>query len=68
MWYHDNWKLKINGRRNVLMLAFNAFLFCLAIFFTGAGTYGAVTAIIDDPSRSKPWSCADNSNTVETTS
>ncbi|BEI81643.1 hypothetical protein CcaverHIS002_0208030 [Cutaneotrichosporon cavernicola] len=66
MWYHDNWKLNLSGRRNVFMLAFNAFLFALAIFFTGAGTYGAIVAIINDPNRSKPWDCADNSNTVET--
>ncbi|BEJ12344.1 hypothetical protein CspHIS471_0208040 [Cutaneotrichosporon sp. HIS471] len=65
MWYHDNWKLNLTGRRNVFMLAVNGFLFALAIFFTAAGTYGAIVAIIDDPNRSKPWGCADNSNTVE---
>lgn len=67
MWYHDNWKLRLNGRRNVLMLAFNILLFCIGVFITGAGTYGAVEAIIDDPSRTTPWSCADNSNTYNAT-
>lgn len=65
MWYHDNWKLRLNGKRNVVMLAWNMFLLAISLFLTGAGTYGAVIAIKNDPNRTAPWSCEDNSNTVE---
>jgi len=68
MWWHDNWRYapahERTGRRK-MMLCFNILIFCIALFITGAGTYGAVDTIIKDKSRTTPWSCADNSHSVE---
>lgn len=36
----------------------------IGLFITVAGTYGAVVTIINQPGDGKPWSCADNSNSV----
>ncbi|WOO84297.1 N amino acid transport system protein [Vanrija pseudolonga] len=67
MWYHDNWKLVAPSERTGrarLMLAFNVLLAVIGVFLTVAGTYGAIKTIIDDKTRGKPWSCADNSHSV----
>jgi hypothetical protein len=64
MWYHDNWRYAPAHERTTakkVHLAINILIFLIACFITCAGTYGAIRDIINDPNRTTPWSCADNS-------
>ncbi|CAK9785103.1 unnamed protein product [Cutaneotrichosporon oleaginosum] len=66
MWWHDNWRLKNTPAtwRRYSGMAIASFVTVAGIFLTVAGTYGAIVALINQPSEGKPWSCADNSNSV----
>ncbi|CAK9780990.1 unnamed protein product [Cutaneotrichosporon oleaginosum] len=78
MWLYDNyrdpmadgrfWKARA-GRtlRNKLLTGYH-FLICLVtIFLTVGGTYGSIVDLIDasKSAQNKPWTCADNSNSVK---
>ncbi|KAL1409086.1 hypothetical protein Q8F55_005910 [Vanrija albida] len=65
MWWHDNWRGKASGDRSIVMAAVNLTIFVLSIFMVVAGTYGAVVGLIDSPASTRPWTCADNSGSVE---
>jgi hypothetical protein len=66
MYWHDNWRLATTPptARRYAGMAVAMFVTCAGIFLTIAGTYGAIVALINQPSEGKPWSCADNSNSV----
>lgn len=68
MWWHDNWRFAAPSERaqpqRIAGAVLNAGLFVVGIFIFGAGTYGAVNDLISSKSNSKPWSCADNSNSI----
>lgn len=66
MWWHDNWRTKSTppNLKRKLGMAFAMFVTFGGIFIMIAGTYGAIVALINQPSSGKPWSCADNSNSV----
>lgn len=64
MWWNDKWRYESpldRTLRRKLMLAFNILLFLIGLYITGAGTYAAIVTIINNPDRTTPWSCADNS-------
>lgn len=68
MWWHDNWRGKTAAERRGLWKKANACMSLLVVvvgtFLTIACTYGAIVAMVNDKSHSKPWTCADNSNSV----
>ena len=69
MWLYDNWT---SGKANptarwIFMVCWSVFIVLCGWFFTVAGTYGSVVAIIkayNESGGSAAWSCADNSNSV----
>lgn len=66
MWLHDNWRLHAiqRTRGTKLQAAWAVTVVVVGVFLTIAGTYGAIVAMVNDPSRTAPFSCADNSNSV----
>ncbi len=78
MWLYDNWRdATVDSRfwkaragrtlRNKLLTGYH-FLVCLVtIFLTVGGTYGSIVDLIDasKKAQNKPWTCADNSNSVK---
>lgn len=64
MWWNDKWRYESPLDRTMwrtCRLCFNILLFIIGLYITGAGTYAAIVTIINDPKRTSPWSCADNS-------
>lgn len=69
MWLYDNWTLgkKTKSLRWCLMVAWSVFIIIAGTFMVVAGTYGSVIGIMDslkETGETGPWTCADNSNTV----
>lgn len=68
MWLHQNWKRRDTGGLGVKAhLGWAALVTVLGVFMMVSGTYGAILdikAAFDSGNLSKPWSCADNSNSV----
>ncbi|KAJ8061171.1 hypothetical protein OCU04_010244 [Sclerotinia nivalis] len=69
MWLYDNWSLgKIQrSSRWIFMASWSIFVIVLGMFLMVAGTYGSIVAIIasyETAGGSKPFTCADNSNSV----
>ncbi|KAL1412223.1 hypothetical protein Q8F55_003234 [Vanrija albida] len=67
MWYWDNWRTVPADRRTPLRrlkLAWAMAVTTIGCFILVAGTYAAVLDIKANSSKSKPWGCADNSNSV----
>ncbi|OQE42204.1 hypothetical protein PENCOP_c004G08091 [Penicillium coprophilum] len=64
MWFYDNWKTTDRTWRWKCMACWSVFIILIGTFMTVAGTYGSVVSIIDSlkAGGSKPWTCADNSN------
>ncbi|KAJ5747146.1 uncharacterized protein N7511_008842 [Penicillium nucicola] len=66
MWFYDNWRPR--GDRTwkwTFMACWSGFIIIIGTFMTVAGTYGSIVSIIDslrEDGGSKPWTCADNSN------
>lgn len=65
MWFHDNWK-RTRDNKWYAGVAWASFIFIIGTFIMIAGTYATVVGIINDDSRTSPWSCADNSNSKTT--
>ncbi|KIA75952.1 amino acid transporter Mtr [Aspergillus ustus] len=69
MWFYENWG-KRRGNRTwkwTVMACWSGFIILTGCFITVAGTYASVTGIISSiraDGGSKPWACADNSNSV----
>lgn len=69
MWLYDNWtkdKRKRSIRWKSIVL-WSVFVIVSGTFLMVAGTYGSVVGIIESlaaDGASRPWSCADNSNSV----
>lgn len=64
MWWNDKWRYESPMDRTMwvkIRFLWNILLFIIGLYITGAGTYAAIVTIIDDPNRTSPWSCADNS-------
>lgn len=65
MWLHDNYRNNPNRTLGIkLQAAWAVFVILGGLFLMGAGTWSAILALIADSSRTSPWSCADNSNSV----
>ncbi|KAF4123043.1 Transmembrane amino acid transporter protein [Geosmithia morbida] len=67
MWLYDNWKTDRRTWKWYTLVSWSVFLVVVGTFLTVGGTYGAVINIIkslDAGGTSKPWACADNSNSV----
>ncbi|KAF7860680.1 hypothetical protein EAF04_008199 [Stromatinia cepivora] len=69
MWLYDNWSLgKIHrSSRWIFMASWSIFVIVIGMFLMVAGTYGSIVAIIasyEKAGGSKPFTCADNSNSV----
>ncbi|KAF1738753.1 N amino acid transport system protein [Beauveria bassiana] len=71
MWLYDNWsKGKMQEHRSrkwIFMVAWSVFVIVIGNFLMVAGTYGSVVGIIQSygtAASSRPWSCADNSNSA----
>ncbi|WOO82647.1 N amino acid transport system protein [Vanrija pseudolonga] len=65
IWWHDNWRYKERGARNVWMAVLNIFIFVCGLFFVVGGLYAAIKELIATKSTHGPWTCADNSGTVK---
>lgn len=50
------------GKRINALIAL--FLIIGGTFLTVAGTYGAIVALVNDKSHTRPWTCEDNSASV----
>lgn len=66
MWLYDNWH-RPRTARWYAMASFAVFVIVSGTFLMIAGTYGSAIDIKNTKSRTAPWSCADNSNSVRTT-
>ncbi|KAK8147567.1 hypothetical protein G3M48_001385 [Beauveria asiatica] len=71
MWLYDNWSKgrmqEHRSRKWTFMVAWSIFVIVLGNFLMVAGTYGSVVGIIQSygpAASSRPWSCADNSNST----
>lgn len=72
MWFRDNWKKDSAERKKAswrwwCMVVFSTFVIVSGTFIMIAGTYGTVLGIIAEyksTSGTRPWSCADNSQSV----
>lgn len=69
MWLYDNWGVSKERQtiRWKLMVVWCCFIILFGTFLMIGGTYGAVVGIIksfNETGGSRPWSCADNSNSV----
>lgn len=67
MWLYDNWGRQNRDWKWKVMVAWCVFIIVLGSFMTVSGTYGSIVNIIDSLKNSggtKPWTCADNSNSV----
>lgn len=64
MWLYDNMKRSERGWKYWVGVAFALFMVIGGTFITIGGTYGAILGIVNSTSRTAPWSCADNSNSV----
>lgn len=67
MWLYDNWDRRATSRQWWAMACWSAFVIASGIFLMVAGTYGSVVEIMAAYSKSggsRPFSCADNSNSV----
>ncbi|CAI7667037.1 hypothetical protein PCG10_001893 [Penicillium crustosum] len=64
MWFYDNWGSTDRTWRWKFMACWSMFIIVIGTFMTIAGTYGSIVSIIDSlkAGGSKPWTCADNSN------
>lgn len=66
MWLYDNLKRSPSARDKKWYLG-TAWAFSIIIigtFVMIAGTYATIVGIINDTTRTSPWSCADNSNST----
>ncbi|KAM0422455.1 hypothetical protein ACHAPD_000908 [Fusarium lateritium] len=67
-WLYDNWSKgkQEMSLRWILMVAWSAFVIVSGTFLMIAGTYGSVIGVIESGKKGggRPWSCADNSNSV----
>lgn len=78
MWLYDNyrdptvharfWKAR-TGRtlRIKLLTGYHLLVILVTLFLTVGGTYGAIVDLIaaSKQAQNKPWTCADNSNSVK---
>ncbi|UPK91738.1 hypothetical protein LCI18_002673 [Fusarium solani-melongenae] len=67
MWLYDNWGRQNRDWKWNGMVAWCVFIIALGSFMTVSGTYGSIVNIIDSLKKSggtRPWTCADNSNSV----
>lgn len=67
MWFYDNWCRRSSATPKwYFMAGWSVFVIVSGTFVMIAGTYGSIVGIIDlnKEGGSKPWSCADNSNSV----
>ncbi|KAI9644860.1 hypothetical protein NHQ30_006887 [Ciborinia camelliae] len=69
MWLYDNWSIGKTQRtsRWMFMACWSVFVIVVGCFLMIAGTYGSIVAIIDSYNAaggSKPFTCADNSNST----
>ncbi|KAL2829361.1 putative amino acid transporter [Aspergillus pseudoustus] len=68
MWFYDNWGRRGNrSRKWMAMACWSGAVILTGCFITVAGTYASITGIISSiraDGGSKPWACADNSNSV----
>lgn len=62
MWFHDHpeWRTSLKTR---VVAGINVFIIVAGVFLTVAGTYGSIVDLISAVA-DRPWSCADNSNSV----
>ncbi|KAM0302685.1 hypothetical protein ACHAPM_004687 [Fusarium culmorum] len=69
-WLYDNWRKgkQEKSLRWILMVAWSIFVIVSGTFLMIAGTYGSVIGVIESGKKGggRPWSCADNSNSVGT--
>ena len=63
MWLYDNWH-KPRTPRWYAMVTFASFVIVSGFFLMIGGTYGSAIDIKNTKSRTAPWSCEDNSNSV----
>ncbi len=65
MWLRDNWTGRSERSMRVkLQAAWAVLVIVMGLFLVVAGTYAAVLDIRASTATLKPWSCADNSNSV----
>lgn len=66
MWLFDNWKRPDAKRspRWFMGVAWSAFVIIAGMFLLIAGTYSAISTIVNSPDGTGAWSCADNSNST----
>jgi hypothetical protein len=65
MWLYDNWHRSNRDWKWKGMVAWSIFVIVAGTFLLIGGTYGSIVGIIDSYNKdggTKPWSCADNSN------
>ncbi|KAL1793804.1 hypothetical protein ACET3X_007225 [Alternaria dauci] len=65
MWLYDNWHRSNRDWKWKAMVAWSVFVIVSGTFLLIGGTYGSIVGIIDSYNKdggTKPWSCADNSN------
>ncbi|KAM5350809.1 hypothetical protein ACJ41O_007314 [Fusarium nematophilum] len=69
MWLYDNWVRGKEQRslRWILMVCWSVFVITAGMFLMFGGAYGSIVSIIDAykaDGGSRPWACADKSNSV----
>ena len=66
MWLFDNWKRPDAGKAPgwFVGVAWSVFVIVAGTFLLVAGSYSAISTIVNSPERSGAWSCADNSNST----
>jgi hypothetical protein len=64
MYLYDNFKRDptLRNKKWYFGIGWAFTMIIVGTFIMIAGTYATIVGIINDPSRTSPWSCADNSN------
>jgi amino acid transporter len=65
MWLYDNWGRSNRDWKWKAMVAWSVFVIVSGTFLLIGGTYGSIVGIMDSYQKNggtKPWTCADNSN------
>ncbi|KAL4885408.1 transmembrane amino acid transporter protein-domain-containing protein [Aspergillus karnatakaensis] len=69
MWFYDNWSKRHQAKTWawMAMACWSVFIIITGCFITVAGTYASIRSVVQSiqaDGGTKPWGCADNSNSV----